>query len=55
MSISRILMARVNDMTKEDLVLVVPKPYIPCYPKECRSRILTVADFIQRVKDTQIR
>ena len=45
---------QVNDMTKEDLVLVVPKPYISCYPKECRSRILTVADFIQRVKDTQM-
>ena len=54
MSISRILMARVNDMTKENLVLVVSKPYISCYPKECRSRILTVADFIQRVKDTQM-
>ena len=54
MFISRTLMGMVNDMTKENLVLVVPKPYISCYPKECRLRILTVADFIQRVKDTQM-
>ena len=40
-------------MNKEDLILVVPKLYISCYPKECRSRILTVANFIQMVKDTQ--
>ncbi len=53
MSISRILMGRVNDMNNEDLVLIVPKPYITYCPKECRSRILTVADFIWMGKNLQ--
>lgn len=44
---------QVNEMTAEEVVLVVPKPYIPYYPKDKQGGILTIADFIQKVKSLQ--
>ena len=44
---------QVNEMTAEKVVLVVPKPYIPAYPADKREGILTIADFIRRVKCAQ--
>jgi len=44
---------QINEMTEEKVVLVVPKPYITDYPIEKRPGILTVDDFIHKVKNVQ--
>ena len=44
---------QINEMTAEKVVLVVPKPYIPDYPLEMRLGILSVDDFIRKVKSVQ--
>lgn len=44
---------QINEMTAEKVVLVVPEPYIPDYPLEMRSGILSVDDFIRKVKSVQ--
>jgi len=46
---------QINEMTEEKVVLVVPKPYISDYPREKRSGILTVEDFIHKVKGVQVK
>lgn len=39
-----------DEMQAENVIPVVPKPYIVTYPKERRCRIWTIAKFIQYVK-----
>lgn len=42
--------AQMDEMQNENVILVVPKPYITAYPKECRDRIWTLLRFVQYVK-----
>lgn len=44
---------QMDEMYAEKVVLVVPKPYISDYPTAKRSGILTVEQFIQKVKTVQ--
>lgn len=45
--------AQMDEMEAEQVVLVVPKPYIQTYPKDRQERIWTVAKFVQFVKETE--
>lgn len=42
--------AQMDEMQVENVILVVPKPYIATYPKDRRDRIWTLARFVQYVK-----
>lgn len=42
--------AQMDEMQAENVILVVPKPYIVTYPKDRRNRIWTLARFVQYVK-----
>lgn len=42
---------QLHEMKSEHVILVVPKPYIQTYPKEYREDILSLATFIQLVKE----
>ena len=42
--------AQMDEMQAENVILVVPKPYIATYPKDRRDRIWTLARFVQYVK-----
>lgn len=42
--------AQMDEMQAENVILVVPKPYIVTYPKDRRERIWTLARFVQYVK-----
>lgn len=42
--------AQMDEMQAENVVLVVPKPYIATYPKDRRNRIWTLSRFVQYVK-----
>ncbi|MDE7019653.1 MAG: type II restriction endonuclease [Lachnospiraceae bacterium] len=42
--------AQMDEMQAENIILVVPKPYIKAYPKEYRDRIWTLSRFVQYVK-----
>lgn len=42
--------AQMDEMQVENVILVVPKPYIATYPKDRRDRIWTLAQFVQYVK-----
>ena len=42
-----------DEMESEQVVLVVPKPYIQTYPKDRQERIWTVRKFVQFVKETE--
>lgn len=42
--------AQIDEMEREQVVLVVPEPYIKTYPKERRERIWTLRKFVQYVK-----
>lgn len=42
--------AQMDEMQAENVILVVPKPYIVTYPKDRRDRIWTLARFVQHVK-----
>ena len=42
--------AQMDEMQVENVILVVPKPYIATYPKGRRDRIWTLARFVQFVK-----
>ena len=39
-----------DEMQAENVILVVPKPYIVAYPKDRRDRIWTLARFVEYVK-----
>ena len=45
--------AQMDEMESEQVVLVVPKPYIQTYPKDRQERIWTVGKFVQFVKETE--
>ena len=42
--------AQMDEMQAENVILVVPKPYIVTYPRDRRERIWTLAHFVQYVK-----
>lgn len=42
--------AQMDEMQAENVILVVPKPYIMTYPKDRRDRIWTLARFVEYVK-----
>ncbi|MCM1189647.1 MAG: type II restriction endonuclease [bacterium] len=42
--------AQMDEMQSENVILIVPKPYIAAYPKDRRDRIWTLARFVQYVK-----
>ena len=42
--------AQMDELQAENVILVVPKPYIVTYPKDRRDRIWTLARFVQYVK-----
>ena len=42
--------AQMDEMQAENVILVVPKPYIVTYPQDRRDRIWTLARFVQYVK-----
>lgn len=42
--------AQMDEMQAENIILVVPKPYIETYPKDRRDRIWTLFQFVQYVK-----
>ena len=43
-------LAQMSEMESENVVLVVPKPYIKCFPKEKQSDILSVGQFVSYLK-----
>ncbi|MDD3415452.1 MAG: type II restriction endonuclease [Lachnospiraceae bacterium] len=45
--------AQMDEMQEEQVILVVPKPYITCYPKDRQDRIWTVSKFVSYVKKIQ--
>lgn len=45
--------AQIDEMKAEQIVLVVPKPYISYYPKERQDQIWTISQFIRFVKETE--
>ena len=42
-----------DEMESENVILVVPKPYISAYPKSKRDRIWTLKKFIDFVKEKE--
>lgn len=42
--------AQMDEMQAENVILVVPKPYIAAYPQDRRDRIWTLTRFVQYVK-----
>ena len=48
-----ISVAQMDEMEAEKVILVVPRPYIPAYPKERRNRIWTIARFISFVREME--
>lgn len=47
--------AQMDEMQAENVILVVPSPYIRAYPENCRDRIWTLARFVQYVRDIEGR
>lgn len=45
--------AQMDEMQEEQVILVVPKPYISCYPKDRQDRIWTISRFVEYVKGMQ--
>lgn len=43
-----------NEMETERVILVVPKAYIPTYPKEKQSKIWTISKFVSYLKEKQM-
>lgn len=44
---------QMDEMQDEKVILVVPKPYISCYPKDRQNRIWTISRFISYIKELQ--
>jgi len=47
--------AQMDEMQEEQVILVVPKPYISCYPKDRQERIWTISRFVKYIKELQNR
>ncbi len=45
--------AQMDEMQAEKVVLVVPKPYILCYPRDRQDRIWTISRFVEYIRSTQ--
>jgi type II restriction enzyme len=45
--------AQMDEMQAENVVLVVPRPYIKAYPEDRRDRIWTVAKFVDYVREVE--
>ena len=45
--------AQMDEMQAENVILVVPKPYIDTYPKDRRERIWTLHKFVEYVKEKE--
>lgn len=45
--------AQMDEMQAENVILVVPKPYIMTYPKDRRDRIWTLSRFVKYVKEIE--
>lgn len=45
--------AQMDEMEAEKVILVVPKPYISCYPRDRQDRIWTVSRFVKYIKEIQ--
>lgn len=45
--------ARMDEMQAEDVILVVPRPYIASYPADRRDRIWTVTKFVDYVREVE--
>lgn len=45
--------AQMDEMQEEQVILVVPKPYIATYPKDKQARIWTIGKFIDYVKEIE--
>lgn len=46
--------AQMNEMDAERVILVVPKAYIPTYPKEKQSKIWTILKFVSYLKEKEM-
>lgn len=47
--------AQMDEMQAENVILVVPEPYITTYPKDRRDRIWTLARFVKYVQEAEKR
>ena len=45
--------AQMDEMQAENVILVVPKPYIKAYPEDRRDRIWTVSKFVEFVREVE--
>ena len=45
--------SQMDEMESEQVILVVPKPYIATYPKDRQARIWTIGKFISFVKEVE--
>jgi len=45
--------AQMDEMAAEQVILVVPQPYIKTYPRDRQDRIWTLGKFVQFVKETE--
>ena len=45
--------AQMDEMQSENVILVVPQPYIKCYPKNKQARIWNLSKFIDFVKEKE--
>ena len=45
--------AQMDEMEKENVVLVVPKPYIPAFPADRQARIWTVGRFVSHIRELE--
>ena len=45
--------AQMDEMQAENVILVVPKPYIKTYPSDRQNRIWTLSKFVQYVKEIE--
>lgn len=45
--------AQMDEMQAENVILVVPRPYISAYPRDRQSRIWTLAHFVDYVKEVE--
>lgn len=44
---------QMDEMEAEKVILVVPKPYISCYPKDRQDRIWTLSRFVEYIRNMQ--
>ena len=42
-----------DEMQEEQVILVVPKPYIATYPRDRQERIWTLNKFVSFIKETE--